>query len=59
MEELDNLKALEDLQKRKDDLEKQLELGREMYLKILGAIEVLTQIEDSKVKTDTEVQTEQ
>ena len=52
MEPLDNLTALEDLKKRKAELEKQLDLGREMYLKITGAIEVLTQIEDSKVKEE-------
>ena len=52
MEPLDNITALEDLKKRKAELEKQLDLGREMYLKITGAIEVLTQIEDSKVKEE-------
>lgn len=55
MEQLDNLKALEDLKKRKFDLEKQLDLGREMYLKIVGAIEVLSQIEESKVERTEEV----
>jgi len=52
MEPLDNLTALEDLKKRKAELEKQLDLGREMYLKLVGAIEVLTQIEESKVKEE-------
>ena len=52
MEPLDNTMALEDLKKRKTELEKQLDLGREMYLKITGAIEVLTQIEESKVKEE-------
>lgn len=52
METLDNLTALEDLKKRKAELEKQLDLGREMYLKIIGAIDVLSQIEDSKAKEE-------
>jgi len=55
MEQLDNIKALEDLKKRKVELEKQLDLGREMYLKIVGAIEVLSQIEESKAERKEEV----
>tara|TARA_B100001939_G_scaffold300686_1_gene276766 strand:+ start:434 stop:631 length:198 start_codon:yes stop_codon:yes gene_type:complete len=55
MEQLDNIKALEDLKKRRVDLEKQLDLGREMYLKIVGAIEVLSQIEQSKAERKEEV----
>ena len=42
---LDNATVLENLRKQKAELEQQFENGREMYLKIQGAIDVLEQIE--------------
>ena len=42
---LDNATVLENLKKQKAELEQQFEQGREMYLKIQGAIDVLEQIE--------------
>jgi hypothetical protein len=42
---LDNATVLENLRKQKTDLETQIESAREMYLKVLGAIDVLEQIE--------------
>ena len=44
---LDNATVLENLRQQKAELEKQIDGGREMYLKILGAIDVLEQIEES------------
>lgn len=44
---LDNATVLENLRKQKAELEQQIDGGREMYLKILGAIDVLEQIEES------------
>jgi len=42
---LDNATVLENLRKQKAELEQQFDVGREMYLKIQGAIDVLEQIE--------------
>ena len=42
---LDNATVLENLRKQKADLETQMESAREMYLKVLGDIDVLEQIE--------------
>ena len=42
---LDNATVLENLRKQRTDLETQIESAREMYLKVLGAIDVLEQIE--------------
>jgi len=44
---LDNATVLENLRKQKAELEQQIDGGREMYLKIVGAIDVLEQIEES------------
>ncbi len=44
---LDNATVLENLRQQKAELEKQIYGGRERYLKILGAIDVLEQIEES------------
>ena len=41
---LDNATVLENLRKQRAELETQLENGREMYLKITGAIEVQEQL---------------
>lgn len=45
---IDNVTVLENLKKQKAELEQQLEGGREMYLKVVGAIEILEQIESVK-----------
>ena len=45
---IDNTTVLENLKKQKAELEQQLEGGREMYLKVVGAIEILEQIESTK-----------
>ena len=42
---VDNATVLENLRKQQAELEQQFENGREMYLKIQGAIDVLEQIE--------------
>ncbi len=45
---LDNVTVLENLRQQKAEIEQQIDGGREMYLKIIGAIDVLEQIEASK-----------
>lgn len=53
---LENTTVLENLISQRDEIAKQLEGNREMYLKIVGAIEVLQQIEETNnPTTDTEV----
>jgi hypothetical protein len=42
---LDNVTALENLQKQKDEIEKRMEELRVTYYKVTGAIDALTQIE--------------
>ena len=44
---LDNVTALENLQKKKDEIEKRMEELRVTYYKVTGAIDALTQIEDA------------
>ena len=44
---LDNKTVLENLIKQKDDMEQKIINARETLLKLEGAIEVLTQIEES------------
>ena len=46
---LENSEVLENLIKQKTELETQIETARVTYLKILGAIDALSQIEESKV----------
>mgnify|MGYP001180255920 CR=1 FL=1 len=57
---LSNSEVLANLRKQKVDLEQQLENGRATYLKVLGAIDALSQIEESNavVEEETEVQEE-
>lgn len=50
---LDNATVLENLQKQRVEVEQGLETSREMYLKLLGAIEVLEQIEAQNNPTET------
>ena len=54
---LDNATVLENLQKQRVEIEKQLETLRTTYLKVLGAIDVLSQIEGVK-ETDDAAPTE-
>jgi hypothetical protein len=50
---LDNATVLENLRKQRVEVEQGLETTREMYLKLLGAIEVLEQIEEQNNPTET------
>ena len=49
---LENAEVLKNLQEQKTQLEENLETLRGTYQKVLGAIDVLEQIEESKVETD-------
>ena len=57
---LNNSEVLENLRKQRVDLEQQLENLRVTYLKVLGAIDALSQIEQSNavVEEETKVQEE-
>jgi hypothetical protein len=50
---LDNATVLENLRKQRVEVEQGLETTREMYLKLVGAIEVLEQIEEQNAPTET------
>jgi hypothetical protein len=50
---LDNATVLENLRKQRVEVEQGLETSREMYLKLVGAIEVLEQIEEQNAPTET------
>ena len=53
---LNNSEVLENLQKQRVEMEKQIENLRVTYLKVLGAIDALSQIEESKTEvSETEV----
>jgi hypothetical protein len=51
---LDNKTVLENLIKQKDDMEQKIMNARETFLKLEGAIEVLTQIEESAEEVEGE-----
>ena len=51
---LENNEVITNLTEQKKQLEEQMETMRVTYLKVLGAIDALTQIEESK-NEDTEV----
>mgnify|MGYP001393861994 FL=1 len=51
---LENAEVLKNLKEQKVQLEENLETLRGTYQKVLGAIDVLEQIEESKVETDDE-----
>ena len=57
---LKNSEVLENLRKQRVEMEQQLESLRSTYLKVLGAIDALSQIEESNVEVEeeTEVQEE-
>ena len=50
---LDNATVLENLRKQRVEVEQGLETTREMYLKLIGAIEVLEHIEEQNAPTET------
>ena len=50
---LDNATVLENLRKQRVEVEQGLEITREMYIKLIGAIEVLEQIEEQNAPTET------
>lgn len=53
---LENAEVLENLTKQKEELEQQMESMKVTYLKVLGAIDALSQIEESKTEvSETEV----
>ena len=57
---LSNSEVLKNLSEQKVEIEQQLESLRSTYLKVLGAIDALSQIEESNavVEEETEVQEE-
>ena len=57
---LSNSEVLENLKNQRVQIEQQLETLRTTYLKVLGAIDALSQIEESNavVEEETEVQEE-
>ena len=57
---LSNSEVLKNLSEQRVEIEQQLETLRSTYLKVLGAIDALSQIEESnaEVEEETEVQEE-
>lgn len=51
---LENNEVISNLTEQKKQLEEQMETLRVTYLKVLGALDALTQIEESKEEGDTE-----
>ena len=56
---LDNATVLENLLKQKAELEQQLETLRTTYLKVLGAIDALSQIEEANAEPEPETEEEE
>ena len=52
---LDNKTVLENLTKQREDIIKQIDTARTTLLKLDGAIDVLTQIEEANEVKETEV----
>ena len=52
---LDNAEVLKNLTNQLTQVQEQLEVGRTTALRLQGAIDVLTQIEDSKVEDEAPV----
>tara|TARA_B100000945_G_scaffold235793_1_gene191874 strand:+ start:209 stop:415 length:207 start_codon:yes stop_codon:yes gene_type:complete len=52
---LDNAEVLKNLTNQLAQIQEQLEVGRTTALRLQGAIDVLTQIEDSKVEDEAPV----
>ena len=51
---LDNATVLENLQKQRIEIEQQLETLRTTYLKVIGAIDALSQIEEANAQPEPE-----
>jgi len=51
---LNNSEVLENLLKQRDEIGQQLESLRVTYLKVLGAIDALQQIEEANAEPETE-----
>ena len=56
---LSNAEVLENLRAQKTQLEKDIETARTTYLKVLGAVDVLEQIEESNAVAVEEVNPEE
>jgi len=56
---LNNSEVLENLKKQRVEMETQLENLRVTYLKVLGAIDALSQIEESNVIVEEETEVEE
>ena len=56
---LDNATVLENLKKQRVEIEQQLESLRSTYLKVLGAIDALSQIEEANAEPETEEESEE
>ena len=56
---LDNATVLESLQKQRVEIEQQLETLRTTYLKVLGAIDALPQIEEANAEPEPETEEEE
>jgi len=56
---LNNSKVLENLLKQRDEIGQQLESLRVTYLKVLGAIDALQQIEESNAEPEPETEEEE
>ena len=55
---LSNSEVLENLKNQRVEIEQQLETLRTTYLKVLGAIDALSQIEDSNAEVEEESEEE-
>ena len=55
---LSNSEVLENLKNQKVEIEQQLESLRTTYLKVLGAIDALSQIEESNTEVEEESEEE-
>ena len=56
---LDNATVLENLKKQRVEIEQQLESLRSTYLKVLGAIDALSQIEEANTEPEPETEEEE
>ena len=55
---LENATVLENLQKQRVEIEQQLETLRTTYLKVLGAIDALSQIEEANAEPESDPEEE-
>ena len=56
---LSNSEVLKNLSEQRVEIEQQLEILRTTYLKVLGAIDALSQIEESNVEVEEESEEEE